>query len=214
MVTALDFIKNHLSVRAKIKEFLRVETWEIPLEALREAILNALIHRDYRQNSFIYLRIYDDSIEISNPGELLEDLTIKDLYKKHSSKLRNPLLAKVFYLTGYIDIWGQGIQNIIKALKENNLSLPVFEQNQSSFKIQFKREILFDKVTDEVTDEVTDNQRIILEELKKNKFLTTTELSQIVGISKRKIIDNTNKLKEKGLLKRIGKEKGGHWEVK
>lgn len=211
---ALSFLKTHLHVRAKIEEFRRKETWEIPIEALREAVLNALIHRDYGQNSFVYIKIYDDSITITNPGKLPAELTIKDLYKEHTSELRNPFIAKVFFLTGYIDTWGKGILNIINLQKENKLSLPTFEEDKGTFKIKFKREYVPEKVTDRVTDEVTDNQRKILEEINKNKFITTRELSLIIGISKRKIIDNTNKLKEKELLKRVGKEKGGYWEVK
>ncbi len=210
---AMKFFQEHLQIRAKIKGLLRVETWEIPLEALREAMLNALIHRDYRENSFIYIRIQDDSLEISNPGYLPEELKINDLYKKHASKLRNPLIAKIFYLTGYIDTWGQGILNIIKLLKENNLSLPTFDQKQGAFSIKFKREIALEEVGEKVREKVGENEKKILELIKQNNFITYQELMKKIGISEKSIYKNIEKLKQKRLLKRIGSDKGGHWEI-
>ena len=100
------FIKGHIKVSAKIEGLLRKEKWEIPIEALREAIINALIHRDYLISGFTYIKIYDNKIIISNPGILPEQIALKDLYKKHESIPKNPLLADVFYYTGFIDAWG------------------------------------------------------------------------------------------------------------
>ncbi|HDP74049.1 MAG TPA: ATP-dependent DNA helicase, partial [Candidatus Woesearchaeota archaeon] len=105
------FIKTHIKLSAKIQGLYRKEKWEIPIEALREAVINALIHRNYFDQSFTYIKIYDDSIVISNPGELDKSLKIEDLFKEHESKQRNPLLAKIFYFCGFIDSWGRGINN-------------------------------------------------------------------------------------------------------
>ena len=135
----LSFFKEHLRVSARIEGIIRKEKLEIPLEALREAVINALIHRDYFDTGFTYIKIYDDKIIIANPGSLPEKISIKDLFKEHESKPRNPLLASTFYYTGLIDAWGHGIQNIITALKKENLPLPEFEQSAGSFRIIFKR---------------------------------------------------------------------------
>lgn len=137
---SISFFQDHLRLGAKIKGLLREEKWEIPIEALREAIINSLIHRDYFDNSFVYIKMYDASIVIANPGKLPETLKIADLYKEHESTLKNPLLAKVFYYAGFIDSWGRGILNIIELLEDNGLDKPRFEQSGGSFRIIFKRE--------------------------------------------------------------------------
>jgi len=123
---AIAFLQEHLQLQATIKGLHREEKWEIPLEALREAVINALIHRDYSNQGFVYIKVYDEQIIIANPGKLPEDLTIADLYKEHESKLRNPLLAQVFYYTDFIDIWGRGILNILRLLNEEGLPKPAF----------------------------------------------------------------------------------------
>ena len=99
------FLQNHLRIGARINGLLREEKWEIPLDALRESMLNAIIHRDYSVNSFVYIKFYDEKIVIANPGGLPEELSIDDLYREHESRLRNPLIANVFYMAGFIDAW-------------------------------------------------------------------------------------------------------------
>ena len=83
---------------------------EYPESALREAILNAIIHKDY-SSTWIFLRIYDDRLEIWNPGELPEELTVDKLKENHSSYPRNPNIAGVFFKAGYIESWGPNKQN-------------------------------------------------------------------------------------------------------
>jgi len=90
------FILSHIRKAAKIVMFKREEAWEYPPDAIREAIVNALIHRDYWVSGNIRVGIYDDRVEITNPGELLEPLTPEMLKKEHESILRNPLLANAF----------------------------------------------------------------------------------------------------------------------
>ena len=106
---------------------LRIDIWEYPLEALREAIINALIHRDYTIYSPIYIKIYDDKLIITNPGRLLAPLTIEDLHKEHPSILRNPNIANIFYLAGYIEKWGVGTLKIIEECKKHKLPTPEFK---------------------------------------------------------------------------------------
>ncbi|MEK6856993.1 MAG: ATP-binding protein [Nanoarchaeota archaeon] len=209
---AMRFFQDHLQIRAKIKGLLRVETWEIPLEVLREAVLNALIHRDYKGDSFVYIKIYDDSVEISNPGELPDEIKISDLYKPHLSKLKNPLIAKVFYLAGYIDTWGQGILNIIKLLKENNLSLPIFEQTQGSFRIKFKREYV-SETREKSPRKVPEKSQKILAVINENPHISRKELSLKLSERENTIQSRLRKLIKEGFIKRIGPDKGGHWEI-
>ncbi|MEG1910809.1 MAG: ATP-binding protein [Bacteroidales bacterium] len=103
----------------------RVETLVYPESSLREAILNAVIHRDYSGNSFFYIKIFDESIELWNEGVLMEPLTIKALYEKHSSRRRNPIIAEIFYRSGQIEAWGRGSLKMIQNAKKKEESLPL-----------------------------------------------------------------------------------------
>jgi ATP-dependent DNA helicase RecG len=106
----------------------RIEKWQYPLPALREVLLNALIHRNYT-GAHSQIAVYDDRISFWNDGGLPEDLTIELLKKKHSSRPRNPVIADVCFKGGYIDAWGRGIQKILDACKDQGLPEPVFEEN-------------------------------------------------------------------------------------
>ncbi len=135
----INFIQEHIKIIAWIEGLLRKERWELPILALREAIINAMIHMDYIINGYIYIAVYDDKIEISNPGYLMKGLEINDLYKEHISVHRNKLIAKILYLSGQIDSWGRGTLNIINEMKKEELELPKFRQSGNYFTIIFKR---------------------------------------------------------------------------
>ncbi|MBI5066003.1 putative DNA binding domain-containing protein [Candidatus Woesearchaeota archaeon] len=205
---AIAFIKNHLELRAKIREFKRVETWEIPLTALRESIINALIHRNYWDNGEVYIKIYDNEVVIANPGKLPEELSISKLYKEHESVPTNPLLANVFYYADFIDRWGRGIINIINALKEEKLPSPKFEESGGYFRIRFKRV----KWKGSQKSSQKSSQKII-ELIKEKPSTTIEELSNTLAISDRAVKKQLAKLKEEGIIKRVGPDKGGYWEV-
>ncbi|MDP2363011.1 MAG: putative DNA binding domain-containing protein, partial [Ignavibacteria bacterium] len=103
----LSFIRKHLNISASIKgKPEREDIWEIPREALREAVINAICHRDYESPANVQLRIFDDRLEIWNPGLLPADIAIDDLKKEHSSIPRNHLIADCFYKIKYIEQWG------------------------------------------------------------------------------------------------------------
>ncbi|MCK4398855.1 MAG: putative DNA binding domain-containing protein [Methanophagales archaeon] len=111
---AENFVLSHIKKAAKIVGFERQEVWEYPINALREAIVNAICHRDYAYSSDITIGVFDDRVEISNPGTLPEPLTPEDLKKKHKSIPRNPLVANAFFLIRNIEQWGEGTNKIKK----------------------------------------------------------------------------------------------------
>ena len=106
----------------------RVEKGEYPIAALREVLLNALVHRNYA-GAHTQIKIFDDRICFWNDGPLPEDMTIELLKQRHSSKPRNPVIAEVCFKGGYIDAWGRGIEKIIDACREAKLPEPKFEEN-------------------------------------------------------------------------------------
>ena len=135
---AMIFLESHLPLRYEIKNLKRKEFLEIPKEALREAVLNAVIHRDYHfDGAWITVEIYGgDRVEISDPGGLPPGMALDDLGKK--SVHRNQIIAELFHRMGEVEKAGSGINRIKKALSEANLPEPQFLIN-SFYTIQFKR---------------------------------------------------------------------------
>ena len=134
------FFRTHLPVAGKIlpNSFERVDEPLYPTEALREAIANALCHRDYSIfGGSISVAIYDDRLEISSAGELHFGLKPEDLYKPHPSYLWNPIIARVFYRRGIIETWGRGTLKIKELTDAANLPAPEFENRMGEFIIRF-----------------------------------------------------------------------------
>lgn len=148
----LEAIKKNINVRfdTSVRELslegvARREIWDYPLDALREAIINALVHRDYLDtSSSIEVRIYDDQIILSNPGKLMPPLTIEQLKQKHSGRQRNPLIAAVFYYANLIESWGSGTLKMIDLCKKQNLPEPEFVERKEGlgeFTVVFHKDI-------------------------------------------------------------------------
>ena len=136
---AILFLKNHLNLEANIEGLKRVEQYEIPLVVLREALLNAIIHRDYTRNSDIKVAVYDDMIEIVSPGGLPNGLTVNDVFDGRS-ELRNKIIAKVFKELGYVETWGTGIKRIEKICNDLNIKFE-FRDGGNFITIVFHRPV-------------------------------------------------------------------------
>lgn len=119
----------------------RVETYEYPKDAIREAILNALAHKDYSIGTPIQISVYDDKVMIWNYGQLPEDWTVENLMQKHSSIPYNPDIANTFFRAGYVEAWGRGTIKIIEQCKEHGLPKPDFQNNGKDFWVIFKKDI-------------------------------------------------------------------------
>jgi ATP-dependent DNA helicase RecG len=130
---ALEFVKEHIKLHAEIKGTEREEKWEYPIEAIREAITNAICHRDYETASNVQIRIFDDRIEIWGCGLLPEPLTPEDLKREHKSILRNPQIGKSFFLIKFIEQWGTGTNRMIEQCLGHGLPEPLFEEVVGDF---------------------------------------------------------------------------------
>ncbi|NUO81525.1 putative DNA binding domain-containing protein [candidate division KSB1 bacterium] len=136
---AEKFVLNHIRLAAEVVDFLREEKWEYPLDAIREALTNAICHRDYFSTANVQVSIYDDRLEIWNPGALPPELTIDALKRPHNSIPRNPLIANALFLIKYIERWGTGTERIIKATLAHGLPEPEFLQRDGGLKVVFKK---------------------------------------------------------------------------
>jgi len=120
---AEQFVMQHIEKSAKIipGQIEREEKWQYPLEAVREAITNAVAHRNYFSNGHVQVKIFDDRLEVWNSGSLPEEITIEDLKGKHRSRPQNPLIARLFFYLGYIEKWGSGTNKMVELCKEAEL---------------------------------------------------------------------------------------------
>jgi ATP-dependent DNA helicase RecG len=111
----------------------RIETYEYPEDALREALLNAVAHKEYAGCTPIQIRVYPDRIKIWNEGQLPENWTVKNLLEEHSSRPYNPDIANAFFRSGYVEAWGRGIDKITEQCVTAGLPTPTFTNDGSDF---------------------------------------------------------------------------------
>lgn len=200
---AVFFLEKHLSKGSKIEGVNRKEEYEIPLEVLREAVANAIVHRDYSiTGTSITVEIYSDRVEITNPGGLPPGLDRKNFGK--ISVRRNERIADLFYRMKKVEKIGSGIQRIRSIMKQMELEPPEFEIN-SSFQVTFYRPVY--KIR------LNHTERKIIRLMKENNSISKKELAESLDISITAIDKNIAKLKKKKVLTREGPAKGGYWRV-
>ena len=207
---AITYLRELVPVRFEIKDLKRDEFPEYPIEAYREAIVNAVIHFDYFLGDTIAVEKLKSSIIINNKGELLFP---KNEFGKKSES-RNRLLVDLLARTDFMEKAGTGIKRVTNACVENGNKFN-FEFSDS-FWITIETnntDKVVDKVVEKVVENLSDKQKNIIELINKNPYFSSRELAPLVGISQRKIQENIAKLKEQGIIKRIGSPKGGHWEI-
>ncbi len=206
---AVEFVKRHIMLHARIVGTERVETWEYPIEAIREAITNAICHRDYEVSSNVQVRIFDDRIEVWGCGPLPKPLTIEDLRKKHDSVLRNPLIGKCFFLIKYIEQWGTGTNRIIKECLKHDLPEPLFEEVTRSLVVTFRKY----RISEDILEQLNKRQRGVMEHLKTHKKITRSGYVRITGCSERTAFRDIEELSGRKLIIRRGGGKQTYYEL-
>jgi len=214
---AVAFLMKHLNIRSEIRGMNRYDIYEIPLDALREAVVNAIVHRDYAfKGTSVYIGVFDDRVEIENPGGLPSGVTIRSLGK--SSVRRNPIIADLFHRMGKVERMGSGIDRMRDLMREAGLKGPVFETD-NFFRVTFYRDPHYslkkagDTVEKTVVKTVEKTVVKILALIKDNPEITQKELMAEIGLTRRGVEWNLKKLKDEGLLCRVGSARSGHWEV-
>ena len=183
--------------------------------AIREALVNLLAHSDYFSTMKPRIRVFSDRIEFMNPGSLPAPVEV--LRKQELTLPRNPILIKIFRVLKIAENAGYGFDKMFNGWKSHYNLEPIVENGIIFYKIEFplktKLKNVPEKDLEKDLEKLNQNQRKILQEIMKNKNITQKELSQTVGISEKNIRNNIAKLKEIGIIGRIGPDKGGHWEI-
>ena len=215
---AETFMRKHIKVGGKIVGFRRIDYPEYPVEAVREIILNAVIHRDWSlTGQHIRIFMFDDRIEVHSPGKLMPGITVEQLSKSEShSVLRNPAIVEVFKDMGFIEKLGSGIPRVLRLLKEHGLKKPLF-----SDKIEFTvtlygpdKEFMEAKV-EELLENLNTRQKSLQEYFKTNERVTIREYKEMhPDISERTARYDIESLVKKGILVKHGKRRGTYYTLK
>ena len=191
----------------------RIETYEYPKEAIREALLNAVAHKDYAYAFPIQISVYDDKLMIWNEGRLPENWTVEKLLQKHSSKPRNPEIANAFFRAGYIEAWGRGTIKIAEQCQKHGLPTPEFKNEGSDFWVIFKKDIF--NANDLEKLKLNERQIRAVLYVKEKKKITNKEYQILNNCSRNTATNDLSELQEKNILKSSGKRgAGSYYELK
>ena len=214
----------------------RVEELEVPEDALREILYNAICHKDYFGPQ-IQMRVWDYHVEIWNDGELPSAITPENIEKVHASYPRNKNLAFAFYKAGFIESWGRGWQKICNGFKAAGLPKPTIESAQGGVLVTFQRNNVNLKpstsqtldmgynnshdVADNIAEQLTERQRVIMllinnhvaDGVAQNVTVNTKYLSERLGLNRKTIQRDLAVLQERNLIQWVGSDKTGHWET-
>jgi predicted HTH transcriptional regulator len=228
----VDFVLARLSfaVGTRAASSQAPAAYEIPPEVIREAIVNAVAHRDYTSNGSVQVMVFADRVEIWNPGSLPPSLTLAQLRQPHGSVPANPLLAEPLYLAQYIERLGTGTADMIRRCREAGLPEPVFSLDDG-FRIVLGRPMPLD-VTQETTEETTQQtteettqdteqppraprrpRERILALMQQQPTITARELAEAIALSFDGVSYHLKKLRAEGRVRHEGPTKAGRWVV-
>jgi len=221
------FCFKHLNLHGKVVGLQREESLEIPYEALREALINALCHRSYDSiSASVSLAIYDDRIEIGNPGRFPLGITPDNIKEMHASKPYNPLIASVLYKTTWLESWGSGIQRMVDACKVQDVPEPYYKIlvdgtivmvfpmpafNAQNCGINCGNGESGGESNGEI--QLTDKQRSVIAELLRDGSNTAKSLARLLGYSQRSAERDINFLRKNGFIGKATKDNRSPWIV-
>jgi ATP-dependent DNA helicase RecG len=208
----------------------RREGDEYPVAALREMLLNALVHKKY-MGAAIQLRVFDDKLSIWNEGTLPNGMTVENLKTEHNSKSPNPVLADACFKAGYIDTWGRGTLKIFKACEEVGMPEPqIIEKDggievtlfkastkktdsgpitQPSEEIRNEFGTISERIRDQFGTKVEATFKIIYE----HPEYSAEKIAEELDVTSRTVENHQAKLKDAGYIERKGDNVGGYWKV-
>lgn len=214
-----DYIDIHNQTHATIEKLTRIDTRDYPEIAVREALLNLLVHRDYSFSASALISIYTDRIEFISVGGLVPGIEAEDI-ELGISICRNEALADVFYRLQLIEAYGTGIRKIMKAY-EGKVRKPIIETTRNAFKITLPN-INSDTETEAYPEEVKEKQltygltiqeRKVLEYTGKHEYIRKNDVMELLGVSSSTASRIIRKLLDENLLRQYGKARSSYYEL-
>ena len=198
----------------------REDTPLLPVEALREALANAFVHRDYAiGGGSVAVGLYDDRLEVISIGDLHFGLTPEALFREHESKPWNPMIARAFYRRGIIETWGRGTLKIARLMREAGHEPPTLTLRDGAVVVTFELLRNTTGETPQKTPQETPQEtpqklpETILHLLRGQPELSSAQIAPLLGKSESAVKRAIRKLRESGRLTRVGPDKGGRWNV-
>lgn len=208
---ARDFVlaKLNRSVGTRAMSITAPASYELPPDAVGEAIVNAIAHRDYHSHASVEVRLFADRLEVWNPGSLPGTLTLADLRIDHPSIPANPLIAESLYLARYIEKAGSGTQRMMELCQEAGLPIPAFEIRAGSFVLTLWRDWLTDAVLAGLN--LNERQLMAVRALKSQGQMTNAKYQEVTGASRPTAIRDLDLLVRSGIFERRGTKRGSHY---
>lgn len=198
---------------------LRTEAYELPTEAIREAIVNATTHRNFLDRACVQVAVYDDRVEITSPGMLYGGLTIKQI-KEGGSKIRNRCIAEVFGRMKIIESWGTGIKRMFSSCREYGIKEPELLEIGDSFRVNLYRPSYSEVHQSSPKSSpksslktLNQTQQKIIEMILDNPKVTQKEMAEELNITIRAVKKSIKEMQEKKIVERVGNARGGYWRL-
>jgi predicted HTH transcriptional regulator len=210
---AVDFVMSKLnrSVGTRAESNQAPVRDEIPHDVIREAIVNAVAHRDYSSAGAVQVSVFADRVEVWNPGALPSSLTIESLRHPHGSIPRNHRICEVLFLARYIEKYGTGTLMMIRESLAHNLPEPDFAQRGGEFTVALWRDWLTEEVLAEL--DLNNRQMQAVEHVKSHERITNAEYQRVTGAPQRTATRDLNELVQKDVLKLEGKGRGAQYRL-
>lgn len=227
---AYRYVLSKINLGAEIEGLYRQDMYEMPTGSIREIIANAVTHRSYLEPGNVQVALYDNRLEVTSPGMLLNGVTVEKIREGYS-KVRNRAIANAFSYMKIIEEWGSGIPRMFDEFSKYGLAEPELVDMDGDFRVNFYRKNNSNKnVTENVTENVTDvkwlnalkftgnskkSMRLlgIIAMMKENENVSATEIADKLGVTSRTIKRDIDYLKEKNVVKREGTAQSGKWIV-
>lgn len=221
------FVLKHINLGAEIGGLVRTDAYELPPEAVREAIVNATTHRNFLDRACVQVAVYDDRVEITSPGMLFGGLTIAQI-KEGGSKIRNRCIAEIFSRMKLIESWGTGIKRMFSCCREYGIREPELLEIGDSFRVNLYRPSFkdvhqsspkFTKSSPKSSPNdwyhfLNPTQQRIVDMIADNPRVTQAVIAEDLGITIRAVKKNIKDLINEGIVERVGSARGGMWKTK
>ena len=218
MEAAFQYVLEKINRGMRIQGMYRQDRYELPVDSVREMIANSVAHRSYLEPGNIQVALFDDRLEVTSPGMLLNGVSIKKM-KEGYSKPRNRAIASAFAYMKFIEKWGSGIPRILRECNEYGLPEPEFIDFDGDFRVNMYRQLPekdwshTDDTKRDTNDTISENDTKVLNLIRENPSITQAELKEKLQVSivtvKRLMAD----LQKRGLIERQGSSRKGKWII-